>query len=138
MNRDDIERVMGNRDITKGSWVTQNHINHLDMNSFSDETVWMITENGGWCFVPIKDNVYECHFGYNRRGLRRFAMGHTKECFGKIKELGADILIGMVASNNTLAKRFLERNGCKSHDRKDGPFTFANKKTDLEIYIKWL
>ena len=138
MNMDDIERIMSDRDITKGSWITENRITHLDMNTFSDETVWMITKNGGWCFVPVKGSVYECHFGYNRNGLKNFAINHTKECFKRIKKIGATLLIGMVATNNTLAKRFLEKNGCESIDRKDGPFEFAGKKTDLEIYKLWL
>ena len=105
------------------------------MNQFSDDTVWMVTNKGGWCFIPVRKGVYECHFGYTRQGLRRFAFNHTRQCFDIMQKRGAKTLVGMVASGNTLAKRFLEKIGCKSVDRKDGPFKFAGNKTDLEIYL---
>jgi hypothetical protein len=130
-----IEDILNDEKIKSGSWEKEGAKNHLDMNAFSNDTIWKITEKGGWCFVPVKDDVYECHFGYTIRTSPFYAFSHTRQCFEEMKEIGAKKLIGIVASKNIIAKRFLEKLGCVSVSRKDGPYKFDNKKTDLEVYV---
>ena len=128
-----IESIVNDRDILKGSFYI-NELSVFKVSDFSENTIWMMTDHGGWAFIPRDLGVYECHFGYNRRGLRSFAFNHSEQCFFSMKILGAVKLVGLVAAENKLAKRFLEKLGCKKIARKDGPFKFAGLDTNLEVY----
>ena len=103
-----IEDILNDDKIKKGAWSKVGTRDHLDMNAFSDDTIWKITEKGGWCFVPMGSNIYECHFGYTSKASPFFALSHSKRCFEEMKIQGAKKLIGIVASGNTLAIRFLK------------------------------
>lgn len=134
MNIRQIEKVINDPQILKGSFVANNKTPVLDMERFGKKTIWMMTNKGGWAFIPCNIGVYECHFGYNRKGLGQFALDHSKECFHNMENLGAVKLLGIVASQNKLAKRFLEKLGCVSVRKEKGNYKFSDKKTDLEVY----
>lgn len=133
MNIQQIEKVISSPEILRGSFYMGDQPNKLDMRQF-EKGIWMMTGKGGWCFMPEGLGIYSCHFGYKKKGLGEFALEHSIACFENMKILGARILIGYVAEKNTLAKRFLKKLGCESIGQKEGPFKFADKNTNLEVF----
>jgi len=135
MNTQQIKNVIDDNYILNGSFATSGKRLILDMNMFPPSTIWMMTNKGGWCFIPQEIDVYRCHFGYNKSGLGEHALNHSKQCFENMRTLNAKILIGHVASKNKLALKFLKKLGCESIDRIIGDYSIYGQKTDLEVII---
>ena len=132
MTLDQIEKILNDDRIKYSGFVVNGMPSIIDMSAYPDDTIWMMTEKGGWCFIPFEENAYRCHFGYTKDTSCFYALRHSRQCF---KDIGNNVrLCGLVASENLTAKKFLKKLGCEQVSRESGPYKYKEINTDIEAF----